>query len=104
MKGNRFLRIGVVLLAVLVFALCGCGKGSGQGGEKELNADASKTGQKEEKLYLIFSDGSNFYSRVLYCPLEDVYKKQGTWTDAYRIQGIITWEESQKYMQNLDLR
>lgn len=58
----------------------------------------------KEKLYLIFSDGSNFYSRVLYCPLEDVYKKQGTWTDAYRIQGIITWEESQKYMQNLDLR
>ena len=58
----------------------------------------------KEKLYLIFSDGSSFYSRVLYCPLEDVYKKQGTWTDAYRIQGIITWEESQKYMQNLDLR
>ena len=58
-----------------------------------------------EKLYLIYgnqvtsdpqiwgSGNTGKYYRVLTCPLEEIYQGNGTWTNAYRFQGIMTFKE-----------
>ncbi|MBP5282789.1 MAG: hypothetical protein J6Z22_09870 [Lachnospiraceae bacterium] len=54
-----------------------------------------------DKLYLIYGNstddflgvGTAGYYRVLSCPLGDIFKSKGVWTDAYRIQGRKTWKE-----------
>ncbi|MBP5282792.1 MAG: hypothetical protein J6Z22_09885, partial [Lachnospiraceae bacterium] len=52
-----------------------------------------------DKLYLIYGNReSGYYYRVLYCPMEDVYQGNITWTDAYRIQGLMTYEKYQEIM------
>ena len=53
-----------------------------------------------EKLYLIYEcqdDGG--YCRVLSCPLEEIYQGKGTYQDAYRMQGYMTYEKYMEVMQ-----
>ena len=52
------------------------------------------------KLYLIYGTknagiigGTGYYHRVLSCPLDAIYKGQGEWTNAYRMQGRRTFKE-----------
>jgi hypothetical protein len=65
--------------------------------EKQIRLDFKIS---DEKLYLIYGTnsagnggGTDYYHRVLFCPLSEVYHGQGEWTNAYRIQGRLTFKE-----------